>query len=146
MSKHWSLVEFRGPHPAEKHSDIPSLRKRMWTWDARDKCSIFVSRNKVSDPSWKGRRIFPARATDRNTRFPLFLLLVEPAKRESNTTFIKIQENSLPFCIWTNGKVSSSLNSDMKHGNVTKCNKQCLSYGNSEEMLGFIKSLLAAKQ
>ena len=51
----------------------------------------------------------------------------------------------LPSGIWTSGKVSSSLKSDTKHGNVFICNKQCLSDNNSVEMLRVSKIAVCSK-
>ena len=47
-----------------------------------------------------------------------------------------MKKKLLPLGIWKRGKVSSSLKSDTKHVNISLCNKQYLSYNNSEEMLG----------
>ena len=58
-------------------------RKEVWynldVYNPAEKSNIFASRDKVGDPSRSGRRIFFARATNWHTRFPLFLLLEEPA-------------------------------------------------------------------
>ena len=139
MSKQWSLVEFIGLHPAEKRAGIPSLRERMWTCEACQKCSIFVSRDKVDDASRKGIRILSGLGTNRNTGFPLFRLFVEPAVKKKNIACIKMQKKLLPLNIWTNGEVSLSLKSDMKHGNVLVLyvtNSTYLSFSNSDGMLG----------
>ena len=56
-----------------------------------------------------------------------------------------MQKKLLPLGIWKNGKVSSSLKSDMKHGKVFICNKLCLSDNNSVEMLKVSKIAVRSK-
>ena len=61
VSKRWIVIEFRGMQACWKTYRPPKFTRAMRTWEAREKRSIFVSRDNVGDPNRQDRRILPAR-------------------------------------------------------------------------------------